>query len=72
MFHLLILFRVAHTDDDDEEGQTSCSNIQSCLVEHSDGVSVSGPNVKANRLAKICLLSTSKEAFPGLAVYTIT
>lgn len=28
----------AHTGD---EGQTSCSNIQSCLVEHGDGLSVS-------------------------------
>lgn len=63
------LYEFAHTGD---EGQTCCSNIQSCLVEHGDGLSVSGPNLKANRSAKICLLSTSEGTFPGLAVYMIT
>lgn len=46
MFHLLNLFtKFAHTGD----GKTSCYKFP---VEHGDGFSVSGSNVKANRSAK--------------------
>lgn len=62
MFHLLnLLTKFAHTG----AGKTSCSKFP---VEHGDGFSVSGSNVKANRSAKNCLLPTSEETFPGLAV----